>query len=50
MFFFFLNYYKCISLSLSLSLQGKKNPGTDRTAVELFLDQVLKAKEMKIDK
>ncbi|XP_020886602.1 diacylglycerol kinase 5 isoform X2 [Arabidopsis lyrata subsp. lyrata] len=28
---------------------GKKNPGTDRTAVELFLDQVLKAKEMKID-
>ncbi|KAL0733483.1 hypothetical protein Bca4012_009693 [Brassica carinata] len=29
---------------------GKKNPGTDRSSVELFLDQVLKAKEMKIDK
>ncbi|KAG2298476.1 hypothetical protein Bca52824_034948 [Brassica carinata] len=28
---------------------GKKNPGTDRSSVELFLDQVLKAKEMKID-
>ena len=31
-------------------LQGKKNPGTDRASVELFLDKVLKAKEMKIDK
>ncbi|WZZ83017.1 hypothetical protein YC2023_103589 [Brassica napus] len=29
---------------------GKKNPGTDRASVELFLDKVLKAKEMKIDK
>ncbi|KAM7270129.1 hypothetical protein ACFE04_029343 [Oxalis oulophora] len=28
---------------------GKKNPGTDRQAVKIFLDQVLKAKEMKID-
>ncbi|KAG2302930.1 hypothetical protein Bca4012_061248 [Brassica carinata] len=28
---------------------GKKNPGTDTASVELFLDQVLKAKEMKID-
>lgn len=31
-------------------LQGKKNPGTDTTSVESFLDKVLKAKEMKIDK
>ncbi|KAF5746007.1 Diacylglycerol kinase 5 isoform 1 [Tripterygium wilfordii] len=28
---------------------GKKNPGTDRHSVESFLEQVLKAKEMKID-
>ncbi|XP_058090313.1 diacylglycerol kinase 1-like isoform X2 [Magnolia sinica] len=28
---------------------GKKNPGTDRQSVMLFLDQVMKAKEMKID-
>ncbi|KAG8364643.1 hypothetical protein BUALT_Bualt18G0018700 [Buddleja alternifolia] len=28
---------------------GKKNPGTDRNAVLSFLDQVRKAKEMKID-
>ncbi|XP_020269039.1 diacylglycerol kinase 5-like [Asparagus officinalis] len=28
---------------------GKKNPGTDRQAVESFLHQVLKAREMKID-
>ncbi|PON80545.1 Diacylglycerol kinase [Parasponia andersonii] len=28
---------------------GKRNPGTDSNAVEAFLDQVLKAKEMKID-
>lgn len=28
---------------------GKKNPGTDRQAVKYFLDQVIKAKEMKID-
>uniref|UniRef100_A0A5B6YT60 Diacylglycerol kinase n=1 Tax=Davidia involucrata TaxID=16924 RepID=A0A5B6YT60_DAVIN len=28
---------------------GKKNPGTDRHSVESFLDQVKKAKEMKID-
>ncbi|CAM9000099.1 unnamed protein product [Rhodiola kirilowii] len=28
---------------------GKKNPGTDRKSVESFLDQVQKAKEMKID-
>ncbi|XP_024015824.1 diacylglycerol kinase 5 isoform X2 [Eutrema salsugineum] len=28
---------------------GKRNPGTDRTSVESFLDQVFKAKEMKID-
>ncbi|KAF8409375.1 hypothetical protein HHK36_005450 [Tetracentron sinense] len=28
---------------------GKKNPGTDRHSVKLFLDQVMKAKEMKID-
>ena len=31
-------------------LQGKKNPGTDEQAVKSFLDQVMKAKEMKIDK
>lgn len=31
-------------------LQGKKNPGTDRNSVMSFLDQVKKAKEMKIDK
>ncbi|KAJ9686836.1 hypothetical protein PVL29_015612 [Vitis rotundifolia] len=30
-------------------LQGKKNPGTDSRAVESFLGQVKKAKEMKID-
>ncbi|XP_027346244.1 diacylglycerol kinase 5-like [Abrus precatorius] len=28
---------------------GKKNPGTDQGSVEAFLDQVMKAKEMKID-
>ncbi|KAE9616843.1 hypothetical protein Lal_00034153 [Lupinus albus] len=28
---------------------GKKNPGTDPRSVEAFLDQVLKAKEMRID-
>ncbi|XP_058073152.1 diacylglycerol kinase 1 [Magnolia sinica] len=28
---------------------GKKNPGTDRLSVMLFLDQVKKAKEMEID-
>ncbi|XP_052208036.1 diacylglycerol kinase 5-like isoform X2 [Diospyros lotus] len=28
---------------------GKKNPGTDRAAVESFLGQVINAKEMKID-
>jgi diacylglycerol kinase (ATP) len=28
---------------------GKKNPGTDQRSVEAFLDQVMKAKEMKID-
>ncbi|KAH1222532.1 Diacylglycerol kinase 5 [Glycine max] len=28
---------------------GKKNPGTDEQAVKSFLDQVMKAKEMKID-
>ncbi|ESQ54444.1 hypothetical protein EUTSA_v10027135mg [Eutrema salsugineum] len=28
---------------------GKKNPGTDKSSVESFLDQVIKAKEMKID-
>lgn len=32
------------------ALQGKKNPTTDQASVEAFLDQVLKAKEMKIDK
>lgn len=32
------------------NLQGKKNPGTDRHAVEQFLDHVMNAKEMKIDK
>ncbi|KAG5142751.1 hypothetical protein JHK82_018446 [Glycine max] len=29
---------------------GKKNPGTDEHAVKSFLDQVMNAKEMKIDK
>jgi diacylglycerol kinase (ATP) len=33
-----------------VALQGKKNPGTDQRSVEAFLDQVMKAKEMKIDK
>lgn len=28
---------------------GKKNPTTDQASVEAFLDQVMKAKEMKID-
>ncbi|CAA7050173.1 unnamed protein product [Microthlaspi erraticum] len=28
---------------------GKKNPGTDRSSVESFLEKVIKAKEMKID-
>ncbi|CAK8575538.1 unnamed protein product [Lathyrus sativus] len=28
---------------------GKKNPGTDQRSVETFLNQVMKAKEMKID-
>ncbi|CAN8326214.1 unnamed protein product [Cochlearia groenlandica] len=28
---------------------GKKNPGTDKSSVKSFLDQVLNAKEMKID-
>ncbi|CAE6172216.1 unnamed protein product [Arabidopsis arenosa] len=28
---------------------GKKNPGTDRSSVESFLDKVINAKEMKID-
>lgn len=37
-------------MCFSIFTQGKKNPGTDRTSVELFLDQVFKAKEMKIDK
>lgn len=32
------------------NLQGKKNPGTDRHAVESFLRQVKQAKEMKIDR
>lgn len=42
-------------LSLSLKIvtvvnsQGKKNPGTDRESVELFLSQVRSAREMKID-
>lgn len=36
-------------MSAALS-QGKKNPGTDEQSVVSFLDQVLKAKEMKIDK
>ncbi|KAI3838190.1 hypothetical protein MKX03_024834 [Papaver bracteatum] len=29
---------------------GKKNPGTDSQSVKSFLEQVMKAKEMKIDK
>lgn len=43
-------------LSLSLKIvtvvnsQGKKNPGTDRESVELFLSQVRSAREMKIDR
>ena len=32
------------------NLQGKKNPGTDRSSVLSFLEQVRKAKEMKIDR
>ncbi|KAK2985917.1 hypothetical protein RJ640_008133 [Escallonia rubra] len=32
-----------------LDLQGKKNPGTDRASVLSFLEQVKKAKEMKLD-
>jgi diacylglycerol kinase (ATP) len=34
----------------SAVLQGKKNPGTDEQSVLSFLDKVMKAKEMKIDK
>lgn len=34
----------------SAHLQGKKNPGTDTSSAESFLAQVIKAKEMKIDK
>lgn len=34
----------------SAHLQGKKNPGTDKSSAESFLAQVTKAKEMKIDK
>jgi len=36
--------------SAAFLLQGKKNPGTDEQAVKSVLDQVMKAKEMKIDK
>ena len=36
--------------SAAFLLQGKKNPGTDEHAVKSFLDQVMNAKEMKIDK
>lgn len=32
------------------ALQGKRNPGTDKSSIEAFLDQVMRAKEMKIDK
>lgn len=32
------------------ALQGKKNPTTDQGSVESFLNQVMKAKEIKIDK
>lgn len=42
--------YYIIKTHFQSPLQGKKNPGTDRASVELFLDKVLKAKEMKIDK
>jgi len=37
-------------LTKSHHLQGKKNPGTDRSSVESFLGKVINAKEMKIDK
>lgn len=30
--------------------QGKKNPGTDSQSVKSFLNEVKKAKEMKIDR
>lgn len=40
---------KELTMSAAL-LQGKKNPGTDEHSVEAFLNQVMKAKEMKIDK
>ena len=39
-----------MKLIIFASLQGKKNPGTDQHSVEEFLAQVMKAKEMKIDK
>lgn len=35
---------------VTVNLQGKKNPGTDRQSVEFFLNQVKIAKEMKIDR
>ncbi|KAG5545450.1 hypothetical protein RHGRI_017815 [Rhododendron griersonianum] len=43
-------YHLTLTLQLQLMLfLGKKNPGTDRHAVESFLHQVTQAKEMKID-
>lgn len=35
---------------LFANLQGKRNPGTDSQSVKSFLDQVKRAKEMKIDR
>lgn len=41
---------QCISNMQFANVQGKKNPGTDRHSVIQFLQQVMQAKEMKIDK
>lgn len=40
----------CLTVISSAYLQGKKNPGTDKFSAESFLAQVIKAKEIKIDK
>ena len=49
-FFFFDKKTMELISSIAFLLQGKKNPGTDEHAVKSFLDQVMNAKEMKIDK
>lgn len=43
-------FQKCCVTSGFVCSQGKKNPGTDNNSVLSFLDQVMKAKEMEIDR